>query len=163
PLVLGCDIENGVLSFFFPGRVDEATLYNRALSAAEVAAIYAADVAGKSASQPCFTSPAIFPDAVPGSGYTQQMTTVLGTLPVSFSVSAGSLPAGLTLSSAGLVSGVPTIPGSNVFGVLGTDAVGAATELVCGLRVLQPATPAGLVAWWRGENNALDSVGTNNG
>ena len=47
PILLGADIENGVVSQFFSGLIDEASLYNRALSGAEIRAIYAADGSGK--------------------------------------------------------------------------------------------------------------------
>ena len=47
PLVLGCDIENGSRAFFFPGRIDDFAIYDRALTAQEIASIYAAGPAGK--------------------------------------------------------------------------------------------------------------------
>ncbi|PYI84927.1 MAG: hypothetical protein DME26_12290, partial [Verrucomicrobia bacterium] len=150
----------------FSGLLDEPAVYNRALTQPEIFAIAQADAAGKCADRPIFTSPAQFADATQGSTYTQQVTTVLGTSPVTYSLSAGSLPAGLILASSGFISGVPTVAGSNVFAVLATDAAGLATELICGLRVLPVGPPAmapGLVAWWRAENNALDSVDTNHG
>src|SRR5258708_39815816 len=55
---------------------------------------------------------------------------------------------------SGIISGIPTVTGSNVFAVLATDASGAGSELVCGLRVIAhppsgPAMPAGIVSWWR--------------
>src|SRR5207244_8623228 len=36
PLVIGADIQNEATQFFFPGQIDELTLYSRALSSAEV-------------------------------------------------------------------------------------------------------------------------------
>jgi hypothetical protein len=47
PVLLGRDTENGSPAFFFAGRIDEAAIYNRALSAAEVASIYNAGSLGK--------------------------------------------------------------------------------------------------------------------
>ena len=47
PVLLGADVENGVLSFFHHGQIDEASLYNRALTGDEIATIYNAGVAGK--------------------------------------------------------------------------------------------------------------------
>jgi hypothetical protein len=47
PLLFGRDTENGVPNFFFQGRIDEAAIYNRALSAVEIASIYNAGAAGK--------------------------------------------------------------------------------------------------------------------
>jgi hypothetical protein len=47
PLLLGADIENGVPSYFLDGQIDEATIYNRALGANEIASIYNAGSLGK--------------------------------------------------------------------------------------------------------------------
>ena len=47
PLLLGRDTENGSPNFFLQGRIDEATIYNRALTPAEIASIYNAGPAGK--------------------------------------------------------------------------------------------------------------------
>ena len=167
PVLLGREIENGSSNFFFAGNIDEAAFYNRALTTAEIASIYVADVVGKNPAQPTITSPSQFPDATAGIGYTQQVTTVLGTPPISFSVSGGGLPAGLTLSSTGIISGIPASAGSNTFAVVAMDAAGlSSAELVCGLNVtpaLVPATPGGLVAWWRAENNAQDYISTHDG
>lgn len=153
-------------SVSYAGLLDEVTVYNRVLSPPEVFGIYMADAAGKCSTMPYITSPAQFPDAVAGTGYTQQVAGVLGALPVSYSLSAGTLPAGLALSPSGLISGVPAAPGSNVFALLVTDAAGQSRERVFGLRVAPApvvATPPGLLAWWRAENNAFDSVGAHHG
>ncbi|HEX4262948.1 MAG TPA: LamG-like jellyroll fold domain-containing protein [Verrucomicrobiae bacterium] len=47
PLLLGADIENGVPGLFLNGQIDEASIYNRALAANEIAAIYNVASAGK--------------------------------------------------------------------------------------------------------------------
>jgi hypothetical protein len=47
PLLLGRDTESGVPNFFLQGRIDEASIYNRALSGAEISSIYNAGPAGK--------------------------------------------------------------------------------------------------------------------
>jgi subtilisin-like proprotein convertase family protein len=47
PFQIGADIENGAESFFLSGLIDEVSLYNRALSPAEVQAIYDAGSLGK--------------------------------------------------------------------------------------------------------------------
>ncbi len=49
PFIIGADIENGSPAFFHHGQIDEVALYDRALSAGEVAAIYAADSIGRCA------------------------------------------------------------------------------------------------------------------
>ena len=47
PLLLGRYTVNGVPNYFLQGRIDEAAIYNRALSASEITSIYEAGVAGK--------------------------------------------------------------------------------------------------------------------
>jgi hypothetical protein len=47
PVLLGVDLENGVLSFFHSGLIDEASIYNRALTWDEIASIYNAGSLGK--------------------------------------------------------------------------------------------------------------------
>lgn len=47
PLLLGCAMHNGALVSFLHGHIDEASIYNRALSGAEIASVYNAGAAGK--------------------------------------------------------------------------------------------------------------------
>jgi hypothetical protein len=75
-------------------------------------------------------------DGVLGANYAEQLTTILGAPPVSFSLSEGLPPPGMVLSSAGLVSGVSSKLGTFDFTVLATDAEGLSAEQVCVLRVL---------------------------
>jgi hypothetical protein len=109
------------------GLVDEVSLYDRALTKYEIFDIYNADIAGKNVAGPCITTWPL-PAATTGASYTQQLTTVLGTAPVTLAVSAGALPPGMTLSPAGLVSGVPGVPGVFDVTVTATDASGNSTS-----------------------------------
>jgi hypothetical protein len=135
PVTIGSDWANNVSSARFNGRIDEVAIYNRALTEYEIIDIYNADL-GKDISRPYFTSSAHLLDAASGAIYTQQLTTVLGTSPVSFLLSAGALPPGMTLSSVGVVSGVPGAAGFFDFTVRATDAVGMSTEQLCVLGIL---------------------------
>ena len=47
-LLLGADIKNGSVTNFFKGRIDEVSLYSRALSLTEIQSIYLAGTSGKS-------------------------------------------------------------------------------------------------------------------
>jgi hypothetical protein len=136
PVTIGSDWATNVSSARLNARIDEVALYNRALMPDEVFSIYNADFVGKNFSQPYFTSPAQLPDVALGAIYTQQIVTIRGTGPVSFSLSEGVLPPGMTLSSAGLVSGAPSASGTFNFTVRATDAAGAFTGQLCVLRVL---------------------------
>ena len=135
PITIGSEWSNNTGGRFFKGRIDEVALYNRALTADEVYSIYAADFLGKNLSQPYLTSPSQLPDGVVGANYTQQLVTILGTPPVSFSLTEGLLPPGITLSSTGLVSGVPGVAGTFHFTVRATDSLGAFTEQLYTLKV----------------------------
>jgi hypothetical protein len=164
PLLLGADIENGTPGFFLNGQIDEASLYDRALSSNEIAAIHSAGSAGKPVNVPYFVTPAQLPDAARMLGYTQQVSAVLGTGPITYSTPSGGLPAGLDLSSNGTISGMALVAGTHSFILRATDSLGAFTDQLTTLRVLAPvAAPSGLISWWRAENNALDSVSTNHG
>jgi hypothetical protein len=163
PVGIGATWQDNAPAELFTGFIDEVSLYDRALTCDEVFDIYNADIAGKNVTAPYFTtsSPLL---AVKGTGYTQQLTTVLGTAPVTFALSAGALPPGMTLSPAGAVSGVPGAPGVFDVTVTATDASGNATEQLYVLTVASPVpAPPGMVGWWKAEGNALDSAGTNNG
>jgi hypothetical protein len=47
PLLIGADLDSNVLGSFLNGQADEVSLYSRALSASEIAAVYNAGAAGK--------------------------------------------------------------------------------------------------------------------
>jgi len=70
PLVIGCTLQNPNPTSFFNGLIDELSLYNRALSTNEIAAIYAAGSTGKyTPSQPnCTSSPSGIVSWWPGEG-----------------------------------------------------------------------------------------------
>jgi hypothetical protein len=136
PVTIGSDWASNASSARFNGRLDEVAIYNRALTNDEIWDIYNADVAGKNVANPYFTSPSRLPDAVLGASYSEPLTTILGTAPISFSLSAGALPPGVALSSAGVLSGVPSAAGTFDFTVRATDAANKTTEQLCLLRVL---------------------------
>jgi hypothetical protein len=46
-LLIGRGRQNGTPNFFFQGLIDEATIYSRALNAAEIASVYSAGPVGK--------------------------------------------------------------------------------------------------------------------
>ena len=169
PVTIGAAWQNNAPADLFTGLLDEISLYNRALTPAEIFDIYNADLAGKNVTAPYFTTSSPLPAAATtGTGYTQQLTTVLGTAPVSFTLSAGALPPGMTLSPAGVVSGASAVPGVFDFTVAATDASGNPTGQLYVLPVVAPVPPPpGLVSWWRGEPTTgavvQDSIDGNNG
>ena len=149
----------------YAGQMDEVSLYGRALSAAEVQAIYAAGSAGKCA------LPAVI-------AVEPQNETVVAGGTATFSVVAGGTP---PLSYQWRLNGaeIPSPNGNSlvltdvqlaeagVYSVIVSNAEGAATSSDATLTVSAQTgcapVPAGLVGWWAGEGNANDSTGANNG
>jgi hypothetical protein len=110
---------------------------------------------------PFFATTAL-PDAMRNVGYTQQVTAVMKSAPIVYSVVSGALPTGLSFSSSGLISGIPTLLGNSLFTIQASDAAGVTIQQAFNLRV-RNLPPEGLISWWRAENNALDSISTNHG
>jgi alpha-tubulin suppressor-like RCC1 family protein len=154
-------------NYSFDGLVDEVSLYNRALTASEIQAIYAAGSGGK-----CFTPspPTIITQPV-------SQTNYAGTT-ASFSVTAGGTPPlsyqwsfdttniiGATNATLALVNVQLSQAGN--YSVLVSNAYGSTKSATAVLTINPPPScdpaPSGLVSWWAGEGNANDSIGINNG
>jgi hypothetical protein len=139
-------------------------MYNRALTGSEIAAIYSAGSVGKTTSGPYFTTVSQLPDGTVSLAYSQNITTLRGTNPVTFSLVSGTLPAGLALTSGGLLSGTPTAAGDSSFTIRATDNAGLFADQTFTLHISSRVRVAlGAVSWWRAENDASDVFGTNNG
>ncbi|MBL9173814.1 MAG: hypothetical protein JNL10_09790 [Verrucomicrobiales bacterium] len=108
-------------SFDLNGFIDDLAIYDRALSAEELAAISSAGAAGKCGAL-YVTTLSPLPNAGQGEAYSLPLATTGGTGPLSFSVLTGSLPMGLNLSDAGVLGGSPTGGGPGDFTVRVTDA-----------------------------------------
>lgn len=152
PVTIGSDWDAGASANRFTGRIDEVSLYGRALSDAEIAAVTAIGRIGKTVAQPYFTTSARLPDAVAGDAYSDGVAAVIGTAPFSFSLAAGSLPPGLSLGESGALNGVPAAPGDYAFTVAARDAAGRLNQQTYSLSVGQRiAPPLGMLGWWRAE------------
>lgn len=168
PLTIGADWVAGASAELFTGRIDELSLYSRALAATEIAAIYNAGAAGKTTAQPLFTTAAILREAVVGTAYSTTLTVADAVAPLAFSVAAGSLPGGLALSEGGVLSGTPLSSGLHEFDALVRDGSGRWNQRRFTLRVVaSTAPPQDLISWWRFEPDvsglAMDHVGGRNG
>src|SRR5215470_16504605 len=71
--------------------------------------------------------PPTLPDGEIGASYAQNLTTMAGKSPHTYSISSGALPPGLSLSSGGAISGTPTTAGSFIFTVHSKDANNCST------------------------------------
>jgi hypothetical protein len=176
PLFIGKRAANGFpgSGSLYNGLLDELSIYNRALSQAELQAIVAAGTSGKCTSTTSNLAPVITKQP------TNQTVSAGGT--ATFSVTAtGSPTLGYQWYGPGssLIAGAvnPTLTLSNVqpsnagsYFVFVTNLFGFAQSSNALLTVNGGGSsntctppPSGLVGWWKGEGNALDSAGTNNG
>ncbi len=121
PLRLGYSVDNA--GSHFNGLMDEVTLYDRALSAEEVQAVFNAGSRGKAKWQFNITTTSL-PNLYVGCSASSQIATAFGSAPVSFAVASGELPPGTILSLSGLISGMPTAAGEFSFTVQAVDAGG---------------------------------------
>jgi hypothetical protein len=154
--------------FTFGGLIDEASVYNRALSQSEIQSIYNAGSAGK-----CLVpaGPSII-------GQPKDETVEVGGT-ASFTVTASGSP---TLNyqwynGGGSITGATnaTLTLSNVqlsaaggYYVTVSNPYGSSNSATATLTVSNPPpscaqAPSGLTAWWKAENNTLDSINANNG
>lgn len=163
---IGFRPDNGESSFY--GRMDEVSLYDHALSAVEVQAIYTAKVSGKcyTATAPVILQPPASATAVvdDSASFT---ALVGGTPPLAFQWfrdGTNTLP-GSTRATLAL----PTVQFSDAgaYWLVITNRYGAVTSEVVTLTVLAPPPctnpPAGLLGWWRATQDAADSAGANAG
>ena len=151
--------------YAFSGLLDEAALFNRALSPTEIQALYAAGSAGI-----CYTNvpaPIFVQQPQSQTGYLGGEVTFSGVAmgtprptyqwqyngyPVTGATNNTLLLSNLTTAQAGSYA----LLASNLFGSV-TSAPATLTVETCLLR------PPGLLAWWPGDGFALDLVGTNHG
>jgi hypothetical protein len=78
PLLIGADVENGVLDLFHSGQIDETSLYNRALTRDEIATIYIAGAAGKQRPT-TIAQPMLFPPEISGTNFKLTWSAVSNT------------------------------------------------------------------------------------
>ncbi len=161
------NVNDGFNNFPFWGDIDEVSLYNRALTAAEIQAIYNAAGSGKCVGPNApviLTQPA---DQVATVGDDATFSVVAtGTPPLSYQwrFNGTNLPgrtgSSLTLSSVQLTdAGTYSVQVTNLAGsVISSNAI-----LVVNETPPCVTPPPDLVSWWKGEGNALDQAGTNNG
>lgn len=153
----------------FHGLIDEVTIYNRALTQAEIQAIVNAGSAGKCKSLTIKTKS--LPAIELGKSFSQQLEKNYGESPFTWTVITGTLPHGLTLSPEGLLSGIPAELGNFPFTIRVAGANGEIADQSFTIEVIPPLTcaapPVGIVSWWpfdeTGGTIAEDIVGNHSG
>ncbi len=165
PMAIGARGGDYGTSFF--GSIDEVSVYNRALSTNEIQSIYNAGSAGKCVVvvPPLITTQPQNKTVVVGESATFNVTAT-GTQPLSYQWRMGGTNiAGATASSLVLTN--VQFANAGTYSVVVSNVADTATSSNAVLTVNPPppcaTPPSGLVGWWKGENNALDSSGTNNG
>ncbi|HMT08604.1 MAG TPA: carboxypeptidase regulatory-like domain-containing protein [Pyrinomonadaceae bacterium] len=116
PVVIG---RNVVVANAFPGRIDEASLFSRALSAAEIQSISNAGLGGKYKAQA--TVPANVAAWYPGDGNTNDFAAGnTATLQGTASYTTGKVGSAFSVSNTGYVS-APSIAGNDPTGTTGAS------------------------------------------
>jgi hypothetical protein len=168
---------------YFSGLIDETAIFNRALSADEIASIYNAGGSGMSftpdttpdafsfisqTGMPTSTSIVSNPVTVTGIN----TSTALGIAGGAYSVSSDgggtwsdfstSTPATVNLNNQVMVR--QTSSASNSTMTTATLTIGGVSGAFnVTTAALGDPNASGLVSWWKGNNNTLDSVGGNHG
>jgi hypothetical protein len=122
PLTIGQAEELG----FMNGRLDEVTIYHRALAPEEIAAIFNAGGVGKCKALTITTE--LLSVAKLGELYSQELKAMFGVPPLSWAIIDGALPSGLELSPEGVLSGTPLEAGDFTFTIQLTDSDGESAE-----------------------------------
>jgi hypothetical protein len=157
----------GQSGYSFNGLIDELSVYDRALTASEIQAIYDAGVDGKCVSLAPPTIVAQPTGQIASTGSSVSFGVIAaGTAPLSYQWQKnGQALSGATLSA--LTINNLQLSDAGAYSVIVTNIAGAVMSSGAVLTVSSPppctAPPAGLVAWWSAEGNANDEVGSNNG
>ena len=151
---------------YFNGLIDEPSIYNTALSAAQIQAIYLAGSAGKCAVAPTIVSQPAGQTTPVGSNVTFSVSAT-GSAPLGYQWKLnGSTVISNATNSSLTISNVQLSQSGNLYSVTVFNP-GGSTNSTSALLTVNPTTctaaPAGLISWWAGEGSAADSFGTNHG
>ena len=152
---------------YFDGLIDEASVYNRALTDSEIQAIYSAGSAGKCVT-PVAPSISLQPsNQVATVGANASFSVVAsGTAPLAYQWQFNGTNVDGAVTSTLTLTNVQDYDGGS-YAVVVTNAYGTVTSSNAVLTVNPPPPctppPPGLIGWWRGEGDCLDQAGGNNG
>jgi Concanavalin A-like lectin/glucanases superfamily/Bacterial TSP3 repeat len=149
---------------YFDGFIDETAIYNRALSAAEIASIYNNGYPSRCGVPPAFlTQPT---NMIVGQGLDLFLQPAYqGSSPLSFqwyfngNAIAGATQAVLALTNIAMAQG-----GNYMLGVANyAGSAFTSNALISVARAVPVVAPANIISWWEAESNANDAFGINNG
>ncbi len=145
------------------GTLDEVSLYNRALSSNEIAAIYSAGSAGKCKAPIISVQPQSQTVTEGSNAFFSVTATGFGTLGYQWQ-SNGLAILGATTSSLSFSNAQGFMEAN--YSVVVLSSFGSVTSAVASLAVnpvnCLPASP-GLIGWWNADGQTFDSAGTNHG
>jgi hypothetical protein len=150
----------------FLGAVDEVSVYNRALSATEIQAVYSAGSYGKCTISPpqIIAQPSNLSVRV-GDSATFSVTAT-GTLPLSYQWRFNGANIDGAVGSSLVLHNVQfTNAGDYSVSVFNSEGSAASSNAVLTVNPPLPCAtqPTGLIGWWKGEANALDEIGISHG
>ena len=126
----------------FAGAVDDVALFNRALSAAELASMSAGGIPAASPLPPGGLPPAVnalvstqLPDALVADPYSVDLAPNFCGPLARYQVVSGIPPVSLTITNRSLLAGVPLQLGHFSFTVRGSDLLGRSADVILGLEV----------------------------
>jgi hypothetical protein len=177
------------VNYTFWGQIDELGLYNRAVSGAEISAIFGAGIAGKSTDILSLTAGAPSPVRAGADFLTRFSAKNVGTNSATNVVLNITLPAGYTLVANAASLGINTVSATTVqntvarllpnqsvtvtltghgavpsplliHGQVSRDGV-ESSSADARVSLVGPggSTPDGIVGWWRAEGNGRDALG----
>lgn len=154
----------GQSAIFFGGVLDEISFYKRALSAAEIQAIFTAGAAGKCPLPPALLVQPHNQTILVGQS-AEFSSEVIGSRPLSYQWQLdGTNLMNATNSTLTVTNAQPASAGA--YSLTLTNLAGSATSSNAVLTVIVPTClplPAGLAGFWQGEGDASDSMGLNPG
>jgi RecA/RadA recombinase len=162
------NVNDGGNNFPFIGDIDEISLYNRALTPGEIAAIYGAGSAGKcQAMLPPVITVQPANETIRAGGTATFSVTATGTAPLNYQWSVNGAAITNATSSTLVLTNVQLSQSGNVYWVTVSDGGGSTVSSNAMLTVTSVSScdpvPSGIVSWWPGEGDADDVVGGNNG
>lgn len=155
-------------SVYYNGLLDEISIYNRALTAAEISSIYAAQFIGKCPLQPSppviLTQPA---SQIAFEGFSASFSVIAtGLQPLMYQWQLN------TTNIIGATNSILALTNldynqAGTYSVVVSNSLGSTNSSNAVLTVNPPPpcapAPPGLVSWWPADGNTLDAEGFNNG
>lgn len=166
-LTIGSEDGRGEPGRYFKGQIDEVDIFNRALSASEIQAIYAAGGAGKcepTGGLVINTQPASQTAYIGGSATFTVVAT--GQPPMSYQWRFNGVDLVEQTNSSLTIAPVQLGNAGN-YSVTVADPAGSVISAAAVLTVLprEACVPpvSGMISWWSGEGDTLDRAGANSG